>query len=71
MKMKWLLFVFVLFLVAAPAAKADDGSVADLIGKVIAMIIGDQPELGSEYPPNGNTILGDQEELGDEYPPSG
>ena len=74
MKKHWLFFVLAAFLVLAPAASADDGSVfgslETLLGRLVALFSGDGAELGSEYPPGGLTTS-DKAELGHHYPPHG
>lgn len=75
MKKHWLFLVLAAFLVLAPAASADDGSVfgslESLLGRLVALLSGDGAELGSEYPPGGLTSTGAEPELGHHYPPNG
>lgn len=75
MKKHWLFIVLAAFLVLAPAASADDGSVfgslESLLGRLVALLSGDGAEIGSEYPPGGVSATGHEPEIGDEYPPHG
>ena len=75
MKKHWLFLVLAAFLVLAPAASADDGSVflslESLLGRLVALFSGDGAELGDLYPPHGLTASGDEPELGHQYPPNG
>lgn len=70
MKKQWLPLVIAAFLVLAPAAGADDGSVwgslEELVDQIAAWF---SDELGLEYPPGGAAEPVD--ELGLGYPPHG
>jgi hypothetical protein len=72
MKKQWLPIVFAVFLMLAPVAGADDGSVwgslEEIVDQLVAWL---SDELGLDYPPHGATQPGDQPELGLDYPPYG
>lgn len=73
MKRHWLFLVLAAFLVLAPAASADDGSVfgslESLLGRLVALLSGDGAEIGDDYPPHG--LTSENAEIGDELPPNG
>jgi hypothetical protein len=73
MKKRWIPLVFAIFLLLAPVAGADDGSVQASLEEVIDQLVAWlTDELGLGYPPHGATAQpGDQPELGLEYPPGG
>jgi hypothetical protein len=73
MTKRWLPLVFAFFLLLAPVAGADDGSVQASLEEVIDQIVAWlADELGLLYPPYGATAQpGDQPEIGAYYPPYG
>jgi hypothetical protein len=72
MKKRWLPLVFAIFLLLAPVAGADDGSVQASLEEVIDHLVAWlTDELGLEYPPLDSAKPGDQQEIGELYPPYG
>ena len=77
MKKQWLPLVFVVLLILAPGARAEDDSVAGTIeqwiAQLVAIFVGDESELGELMPPWGVAAQpgGDEPEIGSLMPPWG
>jgi hypothetical protein len=77
MKKQWLPLVFAVLLMLAPIVRAEDdsaaGSFEQLIAQLVALIVGDESEIGEVMPPNGASAQpgGDEPEIGSIMPPWG
>lgn len=81
MKKQWLPLVFAGFFLVVPVAAGADGSghpsLGDLIRQLMALVgvadspWGEEPEIGSDFPPNGLNVTGDISEVSSNFPPSG